>query len=63
MNQEHTWVIDYPLLYLKVTPDLGVKFTPNPNKSFECYADAYYWGNWSRTFSETDPSNDKSLSV
>ena len=43
---EHTKAIEYLVLYLKGTSDLGVQFTPNPNKSFECYADADYCGNW-----------------
>ena len=56
LHQEHTWAIDYLVQYLKGTLDLGVKFTPDPKKSFECYTDADYCGNWSKAFAEFGPS-------
>ena len=48
--------------YLKGTPELGVKFTPDPTKIFECNADADYCGNWSKDFADVDPSTAKSRS-
>ena len=61
-RQEHTWAVEYLVRYLKGTPELGVKFTPDPTKSFECYADADYCGNWSKAFADVDPSTAKSRS-
>ena len=60
IGEKHTWEVDYLVRYLKGTPDLGVKFTPDPTKSFECYADADYCCNWSNAFTEFDPSTAKS---
>ena len=59
LRLEHTNAIEYFVRYLKCTAELGVQFTPNTNKSFECYADTDYWGNWSKAFAETDPSTAK----
>ena len=61
-RQEHTDAVEYIARYLKGTSDLGLHFKPDTSKSFECYADADYCGNWSRSFAETDPSTAKSRS-
>ena len=58
--KEHTNAMEYIACYLKGTLDLGLSLKPDISNSFECFADADYCENWSRSFSETDPSSDKS---
>ena len=60
--KEHTDAVGYIARYLKGTSGLGLSFKPDISKSFECFADADYCGYWSRSFSKTDPSTDKSRS-
>jgi len=47
---------------LKKTRDVGLKFTPDPTKGFECYCDADFAGNWNRHLAPTDPATAKSRS-
>jgi Reverse transcriptase (RNA-dependent DNA polymerase) len=47
--------------YLLGTRDKGFILRPDPNKSFECYVDADYCGNWNPLATE-DPSTAKSRS-
>jgi len=61
-RREHTEAVVYICRYLKGTPELGLHFKPDVTKSFECYADADYCGNWSKSFADTDPSTAKSRS-
>jgi hypothetical protein len=39
-RQTHGEAFLYLICYLKKTPDLGLKFKPNPDKGFECYCNA-----------------------
>jgi hypothetical protein len=52
----------YLILYLKKTPDLGLRFKPDPTKGFECYCDADFSGLWNKVFAPVDPSTSKSQS-
>ena len=54
--------MEYIACYLKGTSDLGISFKPEISKSFECFADADYCRNWSRSFTKTDQSTAKSRS-
>ena len=54
--------MEYIARYLKGTSDLGLSFKPDISKSFECFADTDYCGNWYRSFAETEPSTAKSRS-
>jgi hypothetical protein len=58
----HGDAILYLVRYLKKTRDIGLKFTPDPSKGFECYCDADFSGNWNYNFAPTDPSTAKSRS-
>jgi len=42
--------------YLKGTQDKGIRFSPDPEKGFECYVDADWAGNWNKNYPD-DPSN------
>jgi hypothetical protein len=44
------------------TRDIGLRFTPDPNKGFECYCDADFSGLWNKQFAHHDSSNLKSCS-
>jgi hypothetical protein len=48
--------------YLKKTHDLGIRFAPNPEKGFKCYCDADFFGNWTASIADVDPSTSKSHS-
>jgi len=41
---------------------IGLRFTPDPEKGFECYCDADFSGNWNKQFARHDPSTAKSRS-
>jgi len=58
----HGEAILYLVRYLKKTRDVGLKFTPDPTKGFECYCDADFAGNWNRHLAPTDPATAKSRS-
>ncbi len=61
-RQSHVKAILYLVRYLKKMHDLGLKFKPDPKKSFECYCDANFSGNWNKAFPAVDPSTAKSRS-
>ena len=44
--REHTYKVEYMGCYLKGTSELGISFNLDISKSFECFADANYCGNW-----------------
>ena len=52
----------YLVRYLKKSRDIGLRFTPDPEKGFECYCDADFSGNWNKQFARHDPSTSKSRS-
>lgn len=41
---------------------MGVRFRPDDEKSFECYADADFCGSWAKEFADIDPATAKSRS-
>jgi hypothetical protein len=43
-RQSHGEAILYLVRYLKKTCDIGLKFTPDPTKGFECYCDSDFSG-------------------
>jgi hypothetical protein len=61
-SKEHGEAIIYLVRYLKKTRDLGLRFKPDPASGFECYCDADFSGNWSKTYATYDPSTAKSRS-
>ena len=61
-HKEHIGAVEYITRYLKGISDLGLSFKTDISRSFECFADANYCGNWSCSFDETDPSTSKSHS-
>ena len=42
--------------------NVGIRFSPNPSKGFECYCDANFAGNWNKAGAAHDPSTAKSRS-
>ncbi|KAL7580919.1 hypothetical protein ACA910_005738 [Epithemia clementina (nom. ined.)] len=48
--------------YLKGTADQGIIFKPDPSKSFHCWVDADFAGNWHPDYAATDPMTSKSRS-
>jgi len=58
-QQSHGEAILYLVHYLKKTRDLGLKFTPDPTKGFECYCDSDFSGLWNKEFTPVDPSTAK----
>ncbi len=60
-RQSHGEAILYLVRYLKKTRDLGLKFTPDPTKGFECYCDSDFSGLWNKEFAPVDPSTAKSV--
>ena len=52
----------YLVRYLKKTCDIGLKFTPDPDKGFGCYCDANFSGLWNKQFARHDPITSKSRS-
>ena len=61
-RQSHGEAILYLVRYLKKTRDIGLKFTPDPTKGFECYCDSDFSGLWNKEFASVDPSTAKSRS-
>jgi len=61
-RQSHGEAILYLVRYLKKTRDLGLKFTPDPTKGFECYCDSDFSRLWNKEFAPVDPSTAKSRS-
>jgi hypothetical protein len=61
-RQSHGDAILYLVRYLKKTRDIGLKFTPDPSKGFECYCDSDFSGLWNKEFAPVDPSTAKSRS-
>jgi len=61
-QQSHGEAILYLVCYLKKTRDIGLKFTPDPTKGFECYCDSGVSGLWNKEFAPVDPSTAKSRS-
>jgi hypothetical protein len=48
--------------YLLETRDKGLIMRPDPNKSFECFVDADFCGNWDRATAPEDPDTARSRS-
>jgi hypothetical protein len=61
-RQSHGEAILYLVRYLKKTRDIGLKFTPDPTKGFECYCDSDFSGLWNKEFASVDPSTANSQS-
>jgi hypothetical protein len=59
-RQSHGEAILYLVRYLKKTPDIGIKVTPDPTKGFKCYCDSDFSGLWNKEFAPVDPSTAKS---
>jgi hypothetical protein len=59
-RQSHGEAILYLVCYLKKTHDIGLKFTPDPAKGFECLCDSDFSGLWNMEFAPVDPSTAKS---
>ena len=55
----HGEAIIYVARYLMRLRDVGIRFSPNPNKGFECYCDANFSGNWNKDGAAHDPSTAK----
>ena len=58
----HGEAIIYLVRYLMRSRDIGIRFSPNPSKGFECFCDADFAGNWNKDVAEHDPSTAKSRS-
>jgi len=58
----HGEAIIYLVRYLMKSRDIGIRFSPDSSKGFECYCDADFAGNWNKTNAAHDPSTAKSRS-
>ena len=58
----HGEEIIYLVQYLMRSRDVGIRFSPNPSKGFECYCDANFSGNWNKAGAAHNPSTAKSWS-
>ena len=58
----HGEAIIYLVWYLMGSKDIGIRFSPNAIKGFECYCDANFYGNWNKSNAAYDPSKAKSRS-
>ncbi len=58
----HGKAIIYLVQYLVRSRNVGIRFSPNPSKGFECYWDANFSGNWNKGGAAHDPSTAKSRS-
>ena len=58
----HGEAIIYLVRYLMRSRDVGIRFSPNPSKGFECYCDADFSGNWNKAGAVHDLSMAKSWS-
>jgi hypothetical protein len=61
-REPHGEAILYLVRYLKKTREIGIRFSPRPDKGFECYCDADFSGNWTSKYADVDPSTAKSRS-
>jgi hypothetical protein len=61
-REPHGEAIIYLVKYLMGSKNIGIRFSPNPIKGFECYCDADFSGNWNKDNAEDDPSTAKSRS-
>jgi hypothetical protein len=61
-RQSHGEAILYLVRYLKKTHNIGLKFTPDPTRGFECYCGSEFSGLWNKEFAPVDPSTAKSRS-
>ncbi len=61
-REPHGDAIIYLVRYLKKSRDIGICFTPNSKKEFECYCNADFSGNWTASIADVDPSTSKSCS-
>jgi hypothetical protein len=61
-REPHGEALLYLIRYLKLTRDVGLRFSPKPDHGFACYADADFAGNWNRALAPHDPSTAKSRS-
>ena len=61
-REPHGEALLYLIRYLKLTRDIGLHFSPNSNRGFDCYADADFAGNWNKALAPYDPSTAKSRS-
>jgi hypothetical protein len=58
----HGEAIIYLVRYLMRSRDVGIRFSPDSSKGFECYCDADFSGNWNKSNAAHDPSTAKSRS-
>ncbi len=58
----HGKAIIHLVRYLVRSRDVGIRFSPNSSKGFECYCDADFASNWNRSNAAYDPSTAKSRS-
>ena len=58
----HGEAIIYLVRYLMRSRDVGIRFSPNSSKGFECYCDADFSGNRNKSSAAYDPSTAKSWS-
>ena len=58
----HGVVIIYLIRYLMRTQDVGIRYSPNPRKGFECYCDANFSGIWNKELAAYNLSTAKSWS-
>ncbi|KAL7563108.1 hypothetical protein ACA910_012292 [Epithemia clementina (nom. ined.)] len=61
-KQSHGLAVKRIGKYLKGTADQGIIFKPDPSKSFHCWVDADFAGNWYPDHAATDPMTSKSRS-
>ena len=58
----HSEAIMYLVRYLVRSRDVGICFSPNSSKGFECFCNANFSGNWNKSGAAYDPSTAKSRS-
>ena len=61
-REPHGEALLYLICYLMLTRDIGLRFSPNSDHGFDCYADADFAGNWNKALAPHDPSTAKSCS-
>jgi hypothetical protein len=59
-REPHDEAIIYLVKYLMGSKNIGICFSPNAIKGFECYCDANFSGNWNIDNAADDPSTAKS---
>ncbi len=55
-RQSHGEAILYLVCYSKKTHDIGLKFTPDSTKGFQCFCDSVFSGLRNKEFAPVDPS-------